>query len=209
MNFFRFGHNSQNGNSRRAAAHMTWARSSVGRTVSRTGVFLKRQIWVWPILAVLLLSVIGLVVRRAIEKTMRDNLESQMQTVVDLEAAMLNTWYREQGSNAESLANNIDIPQTIYPLLETPANDCEKAANATAALRAKLDKSLGPAITAHKYSGYLVADKKKRIVASGRPEMIGQQDVPEYSKFIARALDNATNVSAPFSSVVAMKDNNG
>ena len=79
----------------------------------------------------------------------------------------------------------------------------------TSTLRAKLDKSLGPALTAHHYVGYLVADKKKRIVASGRPELIGQQDIPEYTGFLSRALDGTTNVSAPFSSVVAMKDETG
>jgi hypothetical protein len=41
---------SANGN-RRRAAHMTFAKSSVGRSISRTGLFLRKQIWVWPIIA--------------------------------------------------------------------------------------------------------------------------------------------------------------
>jgi hypothetical protein len=209
MNPFKWLRASLNGDNRRAGAHMTWANTSVGRTISRTGVFLKRQIWIWPILAVLLLSVIGLFVRRAIETTMRDGLKSELQTVVDLEAAMLNTWYHVQESNAESLANNVDIRQTIYPLLEAAVDEAAASADTAAALRAKLDKSLGPAITAHRYAGYLVVDKNKRIVAAGRPEMVGMVDVPEYSAFLARALDGITSVSAPFSSVVAMKDDSG
>jgi serine/threonine protein kinase len=187
---------------------MTWAKSSVGRSISRTGLFLKRQMWVWPILAVVLLSVIGLFVRRAIETTMRDGLKSQLQTVVDLEAAMLNTWFRVQESNAESLANNVDIRHTIYPLLEMPANETGADDEATE-LRAKLDKSLGPAITAHRYDGYLVTDKEKRIVAAGRPGMVGMVDVPEFRAVLARALDGTTSVSAPFPSVVAIKDESG
>ena len=127
MNFFRRFFNSRNGSNRAPAAHMTWAKSSVGRTISRTGVFLKRQIWIWPIIAVVLLSVIGLFVRRAIETTMRDGLKSELQTVVDLEAAMLNTWYNVQKSNAESLANNVDVRQTIYPLLEVGPIDAAAA----------------------------------------------------------------------------------
>jgi hypothetical protein len=209
MNPFRWLRSSRNGDDRRAAAHMTWAKSSVGRTISRTGVFLKRQIWVWPILAVILLSVIGLFVRRAIETTMRDGLKSQLQTVVDLEAAMLNTWFNVQESNAESLANNVDIRQTVYPLLEIPVDTDGTADDPALALRSKLDKSLGPAITAHRYAGYLVTDKKKRIVAAGRPEMVGMVDVPEYRSFLTRALDGTTSVSAPFASVVAMKDEGG
>src|SRR5687768_13326329 len=103
MNPFRWLRNSANGADRRAAVHMTWAKTSVSRTITRTGVFLSRQIWIWPILAVILLSIIGLFVRRSIESTMRDGLQSQLQTVVDLEAAMLNTWCHVQRSNAESL----------------------------------------------------------------------------------------------------------
>src|SRR3569832_1397782 len=114
MNPLTWLRGSRNGRTGRPIAHMTWAKSSVGRNISRTGVFLKRQIWVWPIIAVVLLSVIGLLVRQAIERTMRSGLESQLQTVVGLEAAMLKTWYRVQKSNAESLANNIDIRQTVY-----------------------------------------------------------------------------------------------
>jgi hypothetical protein len=127
---------SRNGHDQRAGAHMTWAKTSVSRTVSRTGVFLKRQIWVWPIRAIVLLSVIGLFVRRAIEKTMRDGLESQLQTVLDLEAAMLKTWFHVQRSNAESLANNVDIRQTLYPLLEGNVSEPGKAADQLATLRA-------------------------------------------------------------------------
>src|SRR5712675_1757678 len=90
---------SQNGNAR-AGAHMTFATTSVGRTISRTGVFLRKQIWIWPIIAVVLLSMLGLVVRRA------------------METAMLNTWYKVQQSNAQSVANGLDFRQTVYPLIE-------------------------------------------------------------------------------------------
>jgi len=191
---------------------MTWAHTSVGRTISRTGVFLKRQIWIWPILAVLLLSIIGFFVRRSIETTMREGLESQLRTIVDLEAAMLDTWYHVQQSNAESLANNVDIRQTIYPLLDSSteaATGATEAAKDVTVLRAKLEKSLGPSMTAHGYTGYIVADKKKRIVASSRPELLGQLDIPEYSGFLGAALDGNAHVSAPFRSIVALKDDTG
>ncbi len=208
MNPLSWLRNSKNGD-RQPAAHMTWAHTSVGHTISRTGLFLKRQIWIWPILAVVLLSLIGFIVRQSIESTMRVGLQSQLQTLVDLEAAMLESWSHVQESNAQSLANNVDIRQTIYPLLESPPGDTAAAGEAFAALRAKLNKSLGPALTAHKYSGYIVFDKKKRIVAAGRPELIGQQDLPEYEPFLPDALDGATKISPPFHSMVLMKDETG
>jgi eukaryotic-like serine/threonine-protein kinase len=209
MNPFRWLSNSINGDDRRVAPHMTWARSSVGHTISRTGVFLKKQIWIWPILAVIVLSLIGLVVRRQIESTMREGLRSQLQTVVDLEADRLNAWYQVQKSNADALARNINIRQAVYPMLDAPVGEPGKADDSIASLRAKLEKSLGPAITAHRYSGYIVSDKKKRIVAAARPEQIGQQDIPEHDAFLTRAFDGETNVSAPFASIAALKDEKG
>ena len=76
-------------------------------------------------------------------------------------------------------------------------------------LQAKLEKSLGPALTAYDYSGYFVVDKKKRIVASSNPELIGKQNVPEYDSFVTRALDSETCVSAPFGSVAVIRDETG
>ena len=63
---------------------------------------------------------------------------------VDLEAAMLETWYNVQESNAESLANNVDVRQSIYPLLDAPMGDAKDADESVATLRAKLDKVARP-----------------------------------------------------------------
>ena len=54
-----------------AQAHITFGATSVGRTITRTSLLLKRQLWIWPILAVVLLAAIGYGIRTAIERTMR------------------------------------------------------------------------------------------------------------------------------------------
>jgi serine/threonine protein kinase len=188
---------------------MTFAKSSVGRTISRTGLFLKKQIWIWPIIAVVLLSLIGLVVRRSIETTMRESLRSELLTLLRVESAMLDTWFKVQASNAESLANNVDVRAIVYPLLEPPSEEDSADSEAAPALRAKLEKSLGPALTAHDYAGYFVADKKKRIVASSNADLIGQQNIGEYDAFLTRVLDGEICLSPPFASVAAVRDNSG
>ncbi|MCC6491397.1 MAG: cache domain-containing protein, partial [Pirellulales bacterium] len=174
---------------------------------------MKRQLWVWPIVAVLLLTIIGFFVRRAIETTMRDSLKSELQTLLQVDAAMLEAWINVQKANAESLANNIDIRESLNPLIDAdaPSPPEENAAGPPQAdlLRRKLAKSLAPALTAHQYVGYVVVDKSKRIVASGRPEQIGNVDPPEYREFLNRALDGISNVCPPFPSTVAMKDERG
>jgi hypothetical protein len=188
----------------KAGAHMTFATSSVGRSLSRTGLFLRKQLWIWPILAVVLLTAIGLVVRRAIETTMKDSLRSQVSSMLDVEAAMLDTWFNEQKSDAEAMANGMEARQLIYQLLEPSTT--EGADGQTVGLRKKLDKVLGPAMTAHDFIRYFVADKDKHIVAATSQELIDQKDVPEYRGFLTRALAGQTCLSAPFPSAVALKD---
>jgi hypothetical protein len=208
MNFFSRFRKSTSG-SRHPAPHMTWATSSVGRTVSRTALLLKRQIWIWPIIAVVLLSAIGWGVRHAIETTMKDGLRSELQTLLDIETAMLETWLHEQQSNAESVANGVDVRQLAYKLLDTPGVTAAAGEKSTAELQTQLDKTLAPAMTAHDYIRYFVADKSKRIVAASSRELVGRQDIAEYESFLTRALAGTTCVSTPFPSVVALKDENG
>ncbi|MCA9238916.1 MAG: hypothetical protein KDA37_01900, partial [Planctomycetales bacterium] len=71
------------------AAHMTWASKTVAGTVARTRQFLTRQLWAWPIIALLLLSTIGWLVNSKIQATMEENLASALETVLDVEVAMV------------------------------------------------------------------------------------------------------------------------
>jgi eukaryotic-like serine/threonine-protein kinase len=211
MNLFSRFRKSASG-SRHPAPHMTWAGgTSIGRTVSRTALLLKRQIWIWPIIAVVLLSAIGLAVRHAIETTMKDGLRSELQTLLDIETAMLQTWIHAQQSNAESVANGVEVRHLVYQLLESPAAPPQDATNEKSAsdLQLQLDKILAPSLTAHDYIRYFVADKSKRIIAATSRELIGKQDVPEYDDFLTRALAGNACISTPFPSAVALKDENG
>ena len=158
MNLLSWLRPAKDGVHHRGQARMTWAKSSAGRTISRTGLFLKRQIWLWPIIAVVLLSIIGFIVRVEIESTMRDGLQSQLQTVVDLEAAMLNTWYKSKNR----MPSHWQIT-SVFAKRSTPFGNTRRCSdtdgNSVVSLRAKLAKLLGPALTAHRYAGYIVWDK--------------------------------------------------
>jgi hypothetical protein len=194
--------------SRQAGPHMTWATSSVGRSITRTGVFLKKQLWIWPIIAVVILSTLGLFVRWKIESVMRASLESELQTTRNLEAEMLKTWFGVQEANAESLANNLEVRSLVYPLLETGRHVAPLTGDESENEQMKLERALAPAMSAHGYDGYLVANKKRQIVAAMRREMVGR-DFPEYEQFLDRALAGEVCLSPPFPSVVALKDDKG
>lgn len=189
---------------------MTWAKTSAGKSISRTVVLLKRQIWIFPILAIILLAMIGYGVRRSIETTMKKTLQTALQTLLTVETEMLTTWFKVQESIAESQAHELQFRELVYTLLE----ETDPAATAPVPLKestihSKLRKKLSSVMTAHDYVGFFVADKSKRILSSNAQELIGLTEIAEYDLIISKALDGETTVSPPFPSVVMLKDENG
>ena len=191
-------------------AHMTWASVSISRGVSRTGVFLRNQVWVWPIIATVLLSFLAFGVRRAIESTMKENLRSQLQALLDVDTAMLENWFKMQSTTATTLANDVSVRETIYEILAAhEAQLADPQALPLPDLQKQLQKRLSPTMSAHAFAGFFVVDKNRRIVSATHEDLLGKSEIPEYESFIGRALRGETTVCPPFASIVAMKDETG
>lgn len=191
-------------------AHITFSESRAGRTITRTGMFLKKRIWIFPIIAVGILSLIGWGMRRAIETTTKDNLTSQLQTLLNVETAMLETWLRIQESNAETQANAIQTRESTLKLLESvdPTNPMPMPLKSSTIHR-ELAKFLAPSMSAHDYHGYILADKSLKVLSSSDESLIDTDLLPEHEQLISRALHGETTVSTPFPSFAMMKDEFG
>lgn len=207
LNLFR---KSKRKSSSHVQAHMTWGSRSLSHTATRAGLFLKKQLWVWPILAVIVLSIIGFSVRSAIESTMKANLQSELQTLLNVETAMLKNWYQVQESNAETLANDPQVRELAYKFL-LDAN--ENASSNPITEDGKTDRAfrdkLAPYMSSHDYAAYFLANETKQIVASSHPVLVGQTKVPEYEDFLSRTLEGETVVSPPFPSLVMIDTGSG
>jgi predicted Ser/Thr protein kinase len=198
-----------------AQAHMTFGQTSVGRSISRAGSLLRKQLWIWPILAVIVLAVIGFGVKTAIERTMNESLRSELQTLLSVERSMLEKWLKMQESNAVTLANDQQVRKLVLDLLaaggEGPRSDAmvpserEKLADD---LQAKLAKELEPAMSSHGFAGYVVANKSQQIVAAFTKQLVGTT-VSQLDEFVARVLEGSPAVSPPFPSILMLKDKNG
>lgn len=191
-------------------ARMTWASESLSRSLSRTGVLLRKNIWIWPVIAVVLLSIIGVSVKSAIESTMKENLHSQLQTLLNTQTAMLETWFQVQCSNAETAANDLTFREEAYQLLGVSEEGVSTVAAAVDnSVNEALERALSPMMSSQDFVGFFVADRQARIVASSHSVLIGQQEVASYSPFLNRALDGKTVVSPPFPSVVMIRNDFG
>lgn len=189
------------------ALHVTFTSKSVSRSISRTGLFLKRRLWVFPLIAVVVMAIGGFFLRRAVESTMKDSLRAHLETLLQVEVAMVETWFKNQATIAESMANNLAVRETIYKLLDEadPAKKTQSPLKESPVHRL-LQKELAPEMTAHEFAGYLVVDKNQQILSSSIEDQIGQREVPAYEGFLRRALAGETNLSPPFPSVTLQRD---
>jgi len=78
---FGFFNGSKSANLTKGGAHLTFGSSRISQTMSRASLILKKQLWIWPIIAVMLLATVGFGVRSAISRTLSENLQSQLQTL--------------------------------------------------------------------------------------------------------------------------------
>lgn len=192
---------------------MTWASKSLSRSLSRTGLFLKRQIWIWPIFATVILSLVAYGVRSAIETTMKHNLRSQLETLLNVEVAMLENWLKVQTANCTALANDLSVREAAYQLLEESENSSAAAPSAASGaavdLHQRFRRLISPTLSAHQYEGYLVVDKSKRIVSATTQSLIGRINIAQYDAFMTKALAGVTTVCAPFPSIEPLQDSTG
>ena len=201
-----------------AQAHMTFSQSSLGNTVRRTRQFLTKQFWVWPIIAVIVLSIAGYVVSSSINRTMRNSLQSELTTLLNVERAMLEKWFKVQESSALTLANDQQVRRTVVQLIaasklptsldgttilsKSPLENPTSAAELQAVLRDELEASM----SSHDFVGFVIADKQQRIIAARTLALVGQT-VPQFEKFFTKALEGEPIVSVPFPSLAPAQCN--
>jgi serine/threonine protein kinase len=184
-----------------------------------TGHFVTRHIWVWPIAATLLLALIGWKVHHAIESTTKEGLRSELQTLLDVETAMLKTWLAAQESNAESLANSINIRSMTLEILgktpivgTTPAaaavsQDTESSTNRT--IQTRFLETISPSLRAQNYNGFVLLDREGKILMASEEELVGREKIPGYQDFMRSVFEGTSIVSRPFSSIAALPDGKG
>ncbi len=194
---------------------MTFGQTSVGRSISRASLILKKQLWIWPIIAIVVLAVIGFGIKVAIERTMKDSLQSELETVLNMERSMLEKWLKMQESNAVTLANDQQIRKLITDLLAASVGAASQEAfvpsereKISGDLQNRLAKELEPAMTSHGFAGYIVADKSMQIVAAFTKSLVGTT-VPQYEEVVTRVFEGNPIVSPPFPSIVMLKDKSG
>jgi serine/threonine protein kinase len=203
----------KSGHRSRPAVHMTRASrvaNSLTRSAAQTRLFLKRQIWVFPILAIIGLSFLAYVVSGSIERTMKSNLRSQLETLLAVEKEMLLNWYHEQQSTAGSISQDPQIRAQIMKMLDAIDPTTSDSTTATIGpLHFELLKEMSVAMSAHDFEGYILVSKDMQIISATDESLIGNKQIIRNNPLVSQALEGHTFVSPPAPSILVQEDQDG
>src|SRR5947207_12082349 len=96
--------------------------SSLVRSVSSMGRIMRKQLWIWPLVAVIGLCALGWWVRRAVDDTLKRQLASQLQTLLDTDVTALESWLKAQEDDAEEAAASGQVKDLVAQLVEVAAS---------------------------------------------------------------------------------------
>src|SRR5262245_53360164 len=81
--------------------------------------FLQHQLWVWPIIAAILLAGVAWWVNRSVENSMREQMSSELTTILNADVTALRIWMKEQEVNAKLLAQGDTVLPAVRDIMVT------------------------------------------------------------------------------------------
>jgi hypothetical protein len=175
--------------------------------LSTTRGFVRRHLWIWPLLAIAVLVAVSGWVRWRIEQGIRQQMEGELLALLHADVTALELWLHSQESHARSDATDPEIRAAILELVQLADSGQTSATELLQSpARAKLAAALKTSLEALHYTGFVVLDRDSRIIASASESLLGQKSLPGYSDFVAAVLSGKSLVSRPFPSIAMTED---
>ncbi len=151
-------------------------------SLSSSNLFLRRQLWVWPLIAAALLTAVALFARSSIESALRQSLTDQLEAVLKTDVTALEFWLSEQKAIVSGIARDPEVVKVVGTLVADaqglPADQIrEQLPGPITAMRTEMKGY----VESHGYLGFMVIDLDKRIMASSYDELIGLKSPPGYT----------------------------
>jgi hypothetical protein len=99
---------------------------------------IRRQIWIWPLLFAVLLAAFGWTTLHALQRTMREQVRSELETTRQAATAALRIWHRETLSSIELIARDPRVVGAVGKLVA----DARRSGESAEAVRAAPEQTL-------------------------------------------------------------------
>lgn len=168
--------------------------------------FLRRNAWLIPVLFALLLGGVGFSSYRALEKAMKAQIASKLETVRDASIAALEIWAEENRAVADVFSLDPRVRKHVRELLRV-ARSAENPREALMAspTQESLRRHLAGIVERHGYAGFGVVDPTGMFVASSRDRSIGRR-IPGITQAVAPILEGRTLVTPPRAVLLSTED---
>ncbi|MEX0679368.1 MAG: protein kinase, partial [Pirellulales bacterium] len=178
--------------------------------LSTTRGFVRRNLWVAPVAAIVALVFAATWVRARIETAIQDQKKSELETLLRADVEALTLWLRLQQDNATVMAGDADIRRPVIELAEYAAAGGATSGQLREAPATKtLEAAIKPWIDAPGYLGFVVFNPAGLILAAEPDVLVGQNPRMGNEEFIDKVLSGKASVSRPVPSRVMMPDETG
>jgi eukaryotic-like serine/threonine-protein kinase len=182
----------------------------LSRSLSATGAALRRRLWVWPVLAALLLGAVGWWVHRSVEDAMREKLAGELTTILNADIEALRVWTKDQEAIARSLARLPALRPAVRELVAAAGRpNAPPGTLLQSRALAEVRAALGPSLDNFGYVDFLVISPSMQVVAA-RHDVLMNSYLEGYRRsFAEKVLAGPASVSRPFRSTLLLPDARG
>ncbi len=188
-------------------SHIALNRSISG--ISSAATMMRKHIWIWPIVACILLAVLGWGINRAIESTMKEQLAGELTTILNADVAALRLWLRTQEAGVQAIVQSPAVFTAIDAVLKSAQAAPQGSSGNPSPEALRLEAALAPWLEANDYEGYDIIHTDRTILASSHPELIGKELHITQNRVRERLSTGESTVSRPFPSQNLMTDFDG
>jgi tRNA A-37 threonylcarbamoyl transferase component Bud32 len=182
----------------------------VASVLTRTQGFLRTQLWIWPLVAALVLAFLGVWLRVKMEGATKQQIADTLQTILNANTEALRSWSVTMKSEAEDVADDDRVRELVISLIQQAKSATQiQAALLTSPQLAALRTQLKPVLDRRGFTGFVVLDTNFLVVASGRDQLVGMQSPQGNKEQMTPCLAGKILVTRPFPSVAMLPDRQG
>ncbi len=165
-----------------------------------------RRLWIWPLLAAVLIAAAGWWMRQRIDRAMQGDLALNLQSVLKANAMALRFWFAEQEDDVKALTADGRIQSYITELARLAQTGASPGLLANSEPARVLESELKPLLESQGYVDYVVISPDRRILASPVQALVGSSTPGAYEAFLQPALAGQRAGCAPFPIEAGMRD---
>ena len=183
---------------------------NLSSVLSRTQGVLRRHVWLWPLLAAIILAFVGVWVRGRMEGAMKAQLAGTLKSILAANAEALRAWQETVKSQAEVAAEDEQLSELVNNLVQRAAKQgVSPAVLLNASELPAIRAHLKPTLDRYGFTGFVVLDANMNVLAAGRDQLVGLNSPPGYAEQFKPTVGGAITVTRPFPSIAMLTNAQG